>query len=266
MQGTVLLILRKQTSEETAFLDELNYQIEDEVKHQLESMLSLEDNEDPNFSDTDYQLAAYAAALRVLTQYKQIEDFDIAYELTKPRNKKEPSPIEQLIDNAVQIACDYLVPKGFDSFIWKTLTPDERFYLKGLDLESHGEFRAGAYQELARGFGIKDYISLLSNSKANETHLKTASEFATKLLNKDTPFSTSLVRNALFAIREIVRSEEVSTGKSWLRNEVLDYWNQRKTLIEILNYLATVGKIIPHWQKDAEAARLLTGAVENDSV
>jgi putative DNA methylase len=42
----------------------------------------------------------------------------------------------------VNIACDYLVPKGFDTFAWKTLLPDERFYLKGLDLESHGEYRA----------------------------------------------------------------------------------------------------------------------------
>src|SRR2546422_10523496 len=34
---------------------------------------------------------------------------------------------------------------------------EERFYVKGLDIESHGELRAGAYQELARGFGVKEY-------------------------------------------------------------------------------------------------------------
>ncbi len=232
-------------------------------------MLTLEDDEEPNFSDTDYQLAAYAAALRVLTQYQQIEDFDIAYELSKPRQTSktgEKSPIEELIDSAVKIACDYLVPKGFDTFIWKTLTPDERFYLKGLDMESHGEYRSGAYQELARGFGIREYTELLATGKANETHLKTATDFGTKLLNKDSVFSTSLVRNALFAIREVVRSEEVSSGKNWLRNEVLDYWNQRKTLIEIFKYLAMVGNTIPHWAKDADVSRLLAGAVENDSI
>lgn len=269
VKGTVLLVLRKQTSTDSAFLDELNYQIEDEVKAQLNSMLALEDDEEPNFSDTDYQLAAYAAALRVLTQYQQIEDFDIAYELSKPRQSSksgETSPIEELIDSAVKIACDYLVPKGFDTFIWKTLTPDERFYLKGLDMESHGEYRSGAYQELARGFGIREYTDLLATGKANETHLKIATDFRTKLLNKDSVFSTSLVRNALFAIREVVRSKEVSSGKNWLRNEVLDYWNQRKTLIEILKYVVIVGNTIPHWAKDADASRLLAGAVENDSV
>lgn len=265
VQGTVLLILRKQTSEDTAFLDELYPQVEIEVKAQLDSMLALEDNDDPNFSDTDYQLAAYAAALRVLTQYKNIEDIDIAYELSKPRKKGETSEIEKLIANAVKIACDYLVPQGFDSFIWKSLTPEERFYLKGLDIETHGEYRSGAYQELARGFGIKEYKSLLDSSKANETRLKTASEFVAKQLG-DIGFGASLVRNALFAIREIVRTGEVQIGKTWLRTEIKDYWNQRKNIIEILQFLSAMGLRITHWQIDADAARLLAGAVENDSI
>ncbi|MEG5054944.1 MULTISPECIES: anti-phage-associated DUF1156 domain-containing protein [unclassified Microcoleus] len=265
VQGTVLLVLRKQTSEDTAFLDELYPEVEIEVKAQLDSMLALEDNDDPNFSDTDYQLAAYAAALRVLTQYKNIEDFDIAYELSKPRKNGETSEIEKLIADAVKIACDYLVPKGFDSFIWKSLTPEEKFYLKGLDIETHGEYRSGAYQELARGFGIKEYKSMLDSGKANETRLKTASEFAAKQLG-DIGFGASLVRNTLFAIREIVRTEETQKGKTWLRTEIKDYWNQRKNIIEILHFLSAMGLRLPHWKTDADAARLLAGAVENDSI
>lgn len=42
VQGTVLLILRKHTSNETAFLDEIVPQVEDEVKAQLDSMLKLD--------------------------------------------------------------------------------------------------------------------------------------------------------------------------------------------------------------------------------
>lgn len=265
VQGTVLLVLRKQSSDDTAFLDELYPQVEMEVKAQLDSMLALEDKEDPNFGDTDYQLAAYAAALQVLTQYKNIEDIDITYELSKPRKKGETSPIEQIIANAVKVACDYLVPQGFDSYIWKTLTPDERFYLKGLDIESHGEYRSGAYQELARGFGVKEYKSLLSSGKANQTRLKTATEFASRQL-ADIGFAASLVRNTLFAIREVIRTGEVQTGKNWLRNEVQNYWNQRKTLIEILRYLAKMGIKVEHWRTDANAARLLAGALENDNI
>jgi len=58
VQGTVLLVLRKQTSQETAFLDELYPLVENEVKAQLQSMLTLDDQEDPNFADTDYQLTS----------------------------------------------------------------------------------------------------------------------------------------------------------------------------------------------------------------
>ena len=265
VQGTVLLVLRKQTSDETAFLDEIYSQIEAEVQSQLKSMLALEDDEDPNFGDADYQLAAYAAALRVLTQYKRIEEIDVAYELAKPRKRGEVSPIEHVIANAVKAACDYLVPKGFDTFIWKTLAPEERLYLKGLEIESHGEFRTGVYQELARGFGIKEYKPLLESGKANQTRIKTATEFSTKELG-GTGFGSSLVRNALFAIREVVKADEVQQGKNWLRNEVKDYWNQRTNLIEILRYLSTMGYKIDHWKEDAEAAKLLGGAVQNDHV
>jgi hypothetical protein len=265
VQGTVLLVLRKRTSEEVAFLDEIHSLVEDEVKKQLQSMLALEDQEDPNFGDADFQLAAYAAALRVLTRYKGIEDVDIAYELTRVRKKDEISPIEEVIAAAVKIASDFLVPRGFDDFVWKLLTPIERLYLKGLEVESHGEFRSGVYQEFARGFGTGEYKSIMATGKANRTRLKTAAEFGAKELG-DSGFGVSLVRNALFAVWEVARTGEVQPGKNWLRNEVTDYWGQRKNLISIMRYFATMGFSLVHWKADAEAARLLAGALENDHV
>jgi hypothetical protein len=39
---------------------------------------------------------------------------------------------------------------------------------------------------------------------------------------------------------------------------------QPENLIEILQYLSTMGYKIDHWKKDAEAANLLAGAVQND--
>ena len=47
---------------------------------------------------------------------------------------------------------------------------------------------------------------------------------------------------------------------------VQDYWPQRKHLLEVLRYLVTMSRKLPHWQEDAKAAQLLAGAVENDSV
>jgi putative DNA methylase len=268
VQGTVLLVLRKQTSNETAFLDEIYPKVEEEVKKQLNSMLALENKEDPNFDDTDYQLAAYAAALRVITKYKNIEDIDIHRELNKVRQTGEKNPLEEVIENAVKIACDYLVPIGIETHIWKQLTPEEKFYIKGLEIESHGEYRSGAYQELARGFGIREYKSMQESGKANETRLKTASEFKNRNLG-DEGFGSSMVRHILFAIRETIQNEETSAGKVWLRTELgQQYWNRRHEIIALLRYLANIGMSsnMEHWKKEAEAARLLAGAVENDHI
>jgi putative DNA methylase len=264
VQGTVLLVLRKRTTRDKAFQDELVFEIEDEVKRQLDSMKALDEDEaDPNFGDTDYQLAAYAAALRVLTQYGTIEGLNIERELSRPRTSGEKNPIAALIEQAVKIAADHLIPKGFDSFVWRTLTAEERLYLKGLELEAHGEYRNGAYQELARGFGVREYTHLYASGTANETRFMNATEFGRKELGKSA-FGSSLVRNALFAVREARAAEEASIGRNWLRNELPDYWSQRKTLLEVLRYFERMGHSSEAWREDAEAAGLVAGAVAND--
>jgi putative DNA methylase len=60
VKGTVVLVLRKQCGDDEALLDELNSDIKAEVKNQIESIQALDDKEDPNFSDPDHVLAAYA--------------------------------------------------------------------------------------------------------------------------------------------------------------------------------------------------------------
>jgi adenine-specific DNA methylase len=263
VQGTVLLVLRKQRGQKTAFLDEVYQEVEAEVRRQLDTMRDLDDAKDPNFSDTDYQLAAYAAALRVLTSRK-IEEIDVAYELTRTRAKGEKSPVEELIQRAVKIACDHLVPRGIEPHLWKTLTAMERFYVKGLELETHGEHRVGVYQELARGFGVEEYKPLLASTKANETRLKTASEFGRKELG-ERGFAASLVRHALFATCKTAETESPREGLTWLTTEVKDYGSNRARLLEILEFLAALRHhaALRHWHKDAEAAYTLAGALRN---
>lgn len=266
VQGTVLLVLRKRTATEMVFLDEITHRVETEVRRQLDSMLSLEDNSDPNFGDADYQLAAYAAALRVLTEHP-IEEIDPLREITRPRQRGEVSPVEQVIRNAVKIACDHLVPRGFDAELWRTLLPLERFYLKGVEVESHAEYRSGVYQELARGFGAVDYTDLLASTKANETRLKSASEFGRRQLG-NTDFGTSLLRQALFAIHQTVKEDEPRIGLNWLKTELPTYWQVREKLIHILEYLARLGAVgsMSHWRNDAGAAQLLAGVLRNDHI
>ncbi len=108
VQGTVLLVLRKRTETEPVFLDEITHEVEVEVRRQLDSMLALEDDSDPNFGDADYQLAAYAAALRVLTA-RPIEELDPARELLRERPRGEVGPVEALDPQRGQ---DRLRPPG----------------------------------------------------------------------------------------------------------------------------------------------------------
>jgi adenine-specific DNA methylase len=72
VQGTVLMVLRKRTDHKKSYLDEIYVEIENEVKNQLQTLIEIDDMEDPNFGDTDYQLAAYISAIRVLTKYSDI--------------------------------------------------------------------------------------------------------------------------------------------------------------------------------------------------
>jgi adenine-specific DNA methylase len=263
VQGTNLLVLRKHESLDVAFLDEVYQEVEAEVRRQLDHMKDLDDSKDPSFGDTDYQLAAYAAALRVLTS-KTIEDIDVAYELSRTRVRGEKSKVEEIIDKAVKIACDHLVPAGIEPYLWKSLSALERLYLKGLEIEGHGEHRSGVYQELARGFGVDEYKFMLASTKANETRLKTASEFGRREMG-ETGFGASLVRHALFATSKTAETDSPTDGITWLKTEVNDYRGNRQRLIEILDYLAAIANnaSIEHWHRDAHAARLLAGALRN---
>lgn len=265
VQGTVIMILRKRKHESPVFLDEIAYGVESEVRSQLDAMLTLDDDSDQNFSDADYQLAAYAAALRVITE-RPIEDIDPEREITRDRQAGEVSPIEEIIRNAVKIACDHLVPKNIDRDMWKTYSPMERFYLKGLEVETHGERRSGVYQELARGFGALNYDDLLASTRANETRLKSASEFGKRMLSGDAPFAGSLTRHVLYAVHTITKNGEVAGGINWLKTELPNYWDVRLKAIVLLDFFAKLDSVsgMEHWKDDCDSARLLAGALRND--
>jgi hypothetical protein len=230
-------------------------------------MLALDPRDEPNFDDADYQLAAYAAALRVMTGYSSIAEIDVERELHRDRRRGEaPSPMATLIERAVRIASDYLVPDGLDRSVWRRLTPEERLYLKGVEVESHGEYREGVYQEFARGFGVREYRPLLASDVANRTRLKTPSEFKGRDLRGD-GFDGTLLRDLLFAVYVTVREGDPRAGRLYLRQELADYWTQRQTILALLRFLASKpAAAMEHWTQDAMAAQLLTGAIENDSI
>lgn len=265
VQGTVLLVLRKRLGDETAWLEDLYPKVDDEVRRQLTLMQSIDDEMSPQFGDTDYQLAAYAAALRVLTGYAKIEGMDIAHELFRVRARNEKSEFQKVIDRAVTIATNHRIPRGLEAHVWRNLDTLERLYLSGLELERHRELRQGAYTELARGFGVPEYKFLLAEAGANQARFKTAGEFKRTGLSGG-GFAGTLLRQLLFAVHETARSEQPREGLNYLKAELPDYWSRREDIITVLEYLAAARSqaALPHWHDDAEAAAVLAGAVRND--
>jgi hypothetical protein len=259
-------VCRKRRSERRGDLSDIFPELQADVQRKIEEMQALDDQEDPNFGDADYQLAAYAAAMRVLTAYSAIEEIDVEREVYRPRQRGERSPLTQLIERAVHIASDSLIPIGLDRAVWRKLNPKEGLYLKGLEVEAHGEYREGVYQELARGYGVHEYKPLLASGAANRARLKAPSEFKSNGLRGD-GFAGSLLRQVLFAIYATARDKDPRPARAYLRQELPDYWDKRQMIMALLRYLTAKPTVaMDHWTQDMEAARLLLGSLENDSV
>jgi hypothetical protein len=262
--------------------------VEDEVREQIRSMQDLDEDGEPNFNDSDYQLAAYAAALKVLTQYSTLDGKDVSDEVFAVRSKNEKSDFEQVIERAITIACDALIPKGLNDS-WRELSLIERYYLRAVDIETRGERRKGMYEELARGFGVADIKPLLKSDKANGTCVHTPSGFGTSLLapidgavestaalprrgrvsaSGTHPFAASPLRHLLFAICETAAADnDPNQGRQYLRDTFgQTYWSRRDSMVRLLDWLAALGNSedTADWAKDSEAARILAGRLRND--
>ncbi len=288
VQGTVCLVLRKRMGNEPGFLDEVYPLVEDEVKRQITSMQALDEGGEPNFNDADYQLAAYAAALKVLTQYGNLDGKDVEHEVFAVRAKNERSDFQIVIERALLLACDYLIPKGLD-LIWRKLSLEERYYLRSLDIESRGERRQGMYEELARGFGVTDIKALLKSDKANGARMQTGTELGKAVLadaegsnssggglrrgrastKGPHPFASTDLRHLLFAIRETVAADNsTEPGRQYLRDSLGDkYWQKRDLMVALLDWLSRLANAEPMiaWSADSVAARLLAGRLRNDT-
>jgi putative DNA methylase len=274
VQGTVCLVLRKRTSPEPGFLDEVYPLVEDEVRRQIASMQALDEDGEPNFNDADYQLAAYAAALKVLTQYASLDSRDVEHEVFAVRDKKEKSDFQRVIERAITIACDTLVPRGLEAH-WRDLSLVERYYLRALDIESRGERRKGMYEELARGFGVATIKPLLKSDKANGARVHTPSGFGRTLLAppgetgpKIHPFAAAPLRHLAFAIRETATADnDPEPGRQYLRDTFgQGFWQRRERFLGLLEWLAALGNAagMGEWIADSEAARILAGRLRND--
>ena len=270
VKGTVLLVLRKQTGEDMSFLDEINSDIRAEVRNQISSMLALENKEEPNFSDPDFVLAAYAASLKVLTSFKAIEDLDLDYELNLAINNPTQSSVVKIIESAKKIAYDCVIPLDFESHLWKDLSNAEKFYIKGLESEKHGNYQIGTYQEFARGFNIGGYGQLMASEKANTARLKTPIEMAGRTINDIPDFEKSLLRTVFMAIYTGIKEDENPTmALGFIKNELSNYWDKRDMIKQLLSFIKDakdIDNMTEHWNESGNMADLLYSLVVNDNI
>lgn len=271
VQGTVLLVVRKRQGKASAYRDELSQELREEVARQINSMVGLNQalrghgRVENLFEDADLQMAGFAAALRVLTGYTHVDGIDMTREALRPRGKGERSVVSEIIEFAVQIANEYLVPEGLDAALWEKLTGVERFYLKMLDIEATGARKLDNYQNFAKAFRVPDYTELMGAMQPNAACLKTAAEFKRDGFG-DTPFGRSNLRALLYALFLLQKEQDESDLLDQLHDLVQGYHEsyhaRRPQLMAMARYIAA--KRARTAPSEAQAARILEALLRNE--
>lgn len=269
VKGTILLVLRKRLGSASAFQTELAMEIEDEVANQVRRLTGLNDDvaktkraKDGNlFEDADLQMAGYAAALKVLTQYSNIDGKDMAQEALRERIKGQKMLVDELIDFAVATANRQLVPIGLSESVWGKLNPSERFYLKMADLESKGMSSLDNYQNFAKAFSVRDWNCMMASDKANKAKLKTAVQFGKTEMGSGSELANTSTRAVLYALMEMQAGKDVEDAVKTMQHNMPNFYAERQTVIHITKYLAN--KRAGRDEAEAAEARILAMYLEN---
>ncbi len=270
--GTIMLVLRKRHQALETFRDDLGWEIEEAVKAQVESLVGLDKSvrahsSEGLYNDADLQMAGYAAALKVLTAYSNIDGKNMMTEAQAPRQKGKKTFVDELIDFAVLTAVQFLVPVGFEKSEWQKMAAVERFYLKMAEMEHQGAKTLDNYQNFAKAFKVHHFEELTSDtSKANAARLKLATEFKGSLMAGDAEIAGTPLRALLYALFEINKEVEVDDVLLHLMDNCPNYNQNKAMLIKMADYLAEKRGDLKatktfHPDKEASAARILAEAM-----
>ena len=269
VQGTVILVLRKLGDIESGFKDEIVQEVKTEVSEQIDTMSGLNQNlkgygrVENLFEDADLQMAGYAAALRVLTRYSLIDGIDMTKEALKPRSKLERSLVSEIIDFAVQVANEHMVPEGMSAAVWERLTGAERWFYRMMDVETTGARKLDNYQNFAKAFRVQDYATLMSSVEATKSRLKAARQFK-KAGFEGSDFASSKTRAILYAIWEVEKDVDGDDVISHLRELVPNYFNVREDVLALADFIAR--KRADADPQEARAAGILHGLIRNEAL
>lgn len=272
VQGTVCLVLRKRLSEANARRMEIEAEIEEAVAAQLARLTALDDswhertNAETLYTDGDLTLAAYAAALQVVTSYSTIDRQPLDRDLYRKLGKNERTVMRDLVDYAAQVANGLLVPEGFPRDMWRDLSPSERFYVRMLDMEAKGATKVADFQNFAKSFAFADYASLMGSTAANAASLAGAADLKGRMLDGD-GFAKTQLRQVLFAVWKTMDGKErdPKRGVTTLKTEyTADYWQRRQKLIGLTEYIAAKARTTR--PEESSAAHELAEALKLDRV
>ncbi len=174
---------------------------------------------------------------------------------------------------------------------WQQLVPEEKLYIKGLELELNYEIHVGfknpytgkkredskesatsdtigsdyfqRFQELASELGVTDYGVLLQPGLRGQVRMRTPSEFRDGEWQVSS-FGRGLVGRTLYAVWKVAETEDVWKGREWLKNNVPDYQNHKDTIWVILLNLASMYcpfTQIERWRRDVIAANLIRNSI-----
>jgi putative DNA methylase len=272
VKGTVLLVVRKQAGSLKTTRDDLAWEIQEEVEEQVKTLTGLNQEakglyRDENlFEDADLQIAGYAAALRALTRYAVIDGKDMAQEAIRPRVKGQKTLVDELIEFAVGVANQCLVPQGIEKACWDKLLPAERFYLKLIDLESRGVSTLDNYLNFAKAFRVKNFRALMASERANAARLKSAVELGRAEMAEGSELYNTTLRGLLYALMELAKDKDGHEVLAHLAFNVPNYYDgfQRHSIVALASYLAE--KLEAIRPQEASAARVLRDLVRHQQL
>lgn len=272
VQGTVCLVLRKRLGQANGRRMEIEAEIEEAVADQLARLTALDDSwhertsAETLYTDGDLTLAAYAAALQVVTAYSTIDRQPLDRDLYRPLARGETTMLRELVDYAARVANNLLVPEGFPRDMWRDLIASERFYVRMLDMEAKGAAKVADFQNFAKSFAYGGYTEVMASTAANAAALAGAADLKGRMLGTE-GFGATLMRQVLFAVWKTMEGAErdPKRGVTILKADIgADYWTTRQKLILLAGYVAQ--KTAQTRPEESAAAAELTEALKLDRV
>ncbi|MCY4266157.1 MAG: DNA methylase, partial [Gammaproteobacteria bacterium] len=265
VQGTVTLILRKRKpGDRPGFTNRILPRVRNEVEQQIKTMLNLNNDVEqkmgePVFNDCDLQMAGYAAALKVLTSFTQINGEDVTTFAIRPCQPGDTTVVDDIVQQASEAANSLLVPEGFPQDSWEKLNGIQRFYLRMMDIESTGATKLDNYQNFAKAFRVKDYSKVMANMNANRAQLKHVTNFAPRDLTENTEIGATWLGQLIIGLQQLLAETEPQAVIGQLQADLPDFMEVRPLLIDILRFFH---KMAPEIEV-REVAKVLSDRLSN---